>query len=111
MNDDYWDLVDRLVPDHGPADTIQGELVRAVLRLTSECSRNGCGNWDEYFEALARFAWDIFADGSLDVGLGEEAGSLLDRLCRYGRGVEAQREEYRELCRDLDEPLEKAAVQ
>jgi hypothetical protein len=56
MNNDYWDLVDRLVPDHGAADTVQGELVRAVLRLTAECCRNGCGNWDGYFEALAEFA-------------------------------------------------------
>jgi hypothetical protein len=112
MNDDYWDLVDRLVPDHGIADTVQGELVRAVLRLTAECCRNGCGNWDGYFEALTDFAWEKFSDGTLDAPLAVRAQSILERLRRYGRRVVAQTESaYRELCRDIDDPLEAAAVQ
>jgi hypothetical protein len=112
MNDEFWDLVDRLVPDYGPADTEQGELVRAVLRLTAEFYRNGCGNWDDYFEAMAQFAWDKFSDGSLDVSLAEEVRSLLDRLRSYGRRFDEPRDaEYRELIPALEKPLENAAAQ
>lgn len=125
MNDDYWELAERLVPEHGAADTVQGELVRAVLRLTAECTRNGCGNWGDYFEALAEFAADKFSDGTLETTLAERAQSILERLRDYGRGagdpefgplnrpVTLADEErvYRGLCNDMDEPLEEAAVQ
>jgi hypothetical protein len=113
MNDEYWDLVDRLVPDHGVADTVQGELVRAVLRLTAECCRNGCGNWDNYFEALADFAWGRFCDGTLDTPVVDRARSVLQRLRDYGRTEGPRPEEtFREVCSEInDEPLEDAAVQ
>jgi len=112
MNEEYWDLVDRLVPEHGVADTVQGELVRAVLRLTAECCRNGCGNWDSYFEALTEFAWDRFSDGTLDAPLAKRAHSVLERLRSYGRESSPRPEAaYREPCRDIDEPLEEAAAQ
>ena len=112
MNDDYWDLAERLVPDHGTADTLQGELVRAVLRLTAECGRNGCGNWDNYFEALADFAEERFADGTLDAALAARAQSVLGRLRDFGRTADDQPDSvYEQLCRDLDDPLEEAAVQ
>jgi hypothetical protein len=112
MNDDYWDMVDRLVPDHGVADTVQGELVRAVLRLTAECCREGCGNWDGYFESLADFAGDRFADGTLDAPVAERARALLDRLRSYGRNVDNEPESVcDELSREIDGPLEAAAVQ
>jgi hypothetical protein len=121
MNDEYWDLVDRLVPDHGPADTVQGELVRATLRLSAECCRNGCGNWDAYFEALADFASEKFSDGTLPSTTTEKAQVILDRLRQYGRMVASpsgpalhsvdEEQTYRELCRDIDAPLEEAAAQ
>lgn len=113
MNDEYWDLVDRLVPEHGTANTVQGELARAVLRLTAECCRNGCGNWDGYFEALTEFAWDKFSDGTLDALLAERARSVLTRLRNFGRSEKPQPDPvYNELCHHInDEPLEDAAVQ
>lgn len=112
MNDDYWALAERLVPDQGVAETEQGELVRAVLRLTAECGRNGCGNWDGYFEALADFAQERFADGALDPELAGRALVVLSRLRDYARNVDNQSEAaYAALCRDLDAPLEAAAVQ
>ena len=112
MNEDYWDLAESLVPDYGTADTVQGELVRAVLRLTAECGRNGCGNWDSYFEALADFAEERFADGTLDPTLAARARSVLGRLRDYARNADNQPESaYEALCRDLDDPLEAAAAQ
>lgn len=111
MNNDFWDFVDRLVPDHGAADTEQGELVRAVLRLTAEFYRNGCGNWDDYFESLAQFAWERFSDGSLEAELADRTRVLLDRLREYGRRQEERRDEYIQLGTELESPLEEAAVQ
>ena len=42
-------LWEGLVPRSGQADTVQGELVRAIGRLASELSRNGNINWDDGF--------------------------------------------------------------
>jgi hypothetical protein len=112
MNDDYWELAECLVPDHETADTVQGGVVRAVLRLTAECGRNGCGNWDAYFEALADFAEERFADGTLDPQLAALARSVLGRLRDYARRPGDQTESaYETLCRTLDDPLEQAATQ
>jgi hypothetical protein len=112
-NEDYWDLVFRIVPDEGVADTVQGELVRAVLRLTAEFRREGCGNWDDYFEALADFAEAAFSDGTLDAPTADQACSVLRRLRDFGRTAGSHPPAVLEaFCRELrDEALEGAAVQ
>lgn len=43
------------VPKSGQADTVQGELLRAVERLRWECHNNGNGNWDSGFERLLEY--------------------------------------------------------
>lgn len=43
------------VPESGQADTVQGELLRAVEKLRDEAIRNGNGNWDEGFEILLAY--------------------------------------------------------
>lgn len=43
------------VPKSGQAETVQGELLRAVEKLRDEATRNGNGNWDEGFEILLRY--------------------------------------------------------
>ena len=43
------------VPPDGQADTIEGELLRAVEKLRREAQGNGNINWDEGFEILIRF--------------------------------------------------------
>jgi len=40
------------VPKSGQADTIEGELLRAVEKLRDEAIRNGNTNWDAGFEIL-----------------------------------------------------------
>lgn len=49
---EYGELWKALVPRSGQAETVQGELVRAIGRLAGECYRNGNGNWGPSFEAL-----------------------------------------------------------
>ena len=43
------------VPKAGQADTVQGELLRAVEKLRDEATRNGNANWDEGFETLLSY--------------------------------------------------------
>jgi len=43
------------VPDRGQADTVQGELLRAVEKLRDEAVRNGNLNWDEGHRTLGEF--------------------------------------------------------
>jgi hypothetical protein len=44
-----------LVPDSGQAGTVQGELVRAVGRLTDEAYRNGNANFDKGHKIFCEF--------------------------------------------------------
>lgn len=44
-----------LVPKSGQAETVQGELLRAVERLREEAQNNGNGNWDEGFDRFCDF--------------------------------------------------------
>lgn len=45
----------RFVPKSGQAETVQGELLRAVEKLRDEAMRNGNGNWDSGFEILRAY--------------------------------------------------------
>jgi hypothetical protein len=55
----FAELWDVLVPEEGQANSIQGEILRAVGRLATEDRRNGCVNWDKDYEQLVEFlrAW------------------------------------------------------
>lgn len=51
------------VPAQGPAETLQGELVRIVGKLVDQAYRNGNCNWDADHETMWRFVSDrITAD-------------------------------------------------
>ena len=43
--EEYERLQSALVPPSGQADTVQGEMVRCVGKLTDEAYRNGNINW------------------------------------------------------------------
>ena len=43
------------VPASGQADTVQGELIRAIEKLQDEAQRNGNINWDEGHEIFGDF--------------------------------------------------------
>lgn len=62
----WWDiqpqLWERLVPRSGQADTVQGELIRAIGKATDEAYRNGNRNWASGYERLIRFVADTLDD-------------------------------------------------
>jgi hypothetical protein len=58
----YRRLWEELVPQRGQGETVQGELLRCVGKLTDEAYRNGNENWDENFEIMARFIGETLDD-------------------------------------------------
>ena len=50
QHQDLWDL---LVPSSGPAETIQGEVIRITGRIANELDGNGGINWDEDYKKMA----------------------------------------------------------
>src|SRR6266542_1987495 len=62
---EYDALFDKLVPESGQADTVQGELLRAIVRLASECFRNGNMNWDDGFDVFVDFLWNHLPDPAI----------------------------------------------
>ena len=45
-------LWEYLVPGKGPADTVQGEVIRITGRMNDEIYRNGGGNWDANYRKM-----------------------------------------------------------
>ena len=85
------------VPPDGQADTIEGELLRAVEKLRREAQGNGNINWDEGFEILIRFLRTHLLDSAIypDDVL-KTTRAILDRLSRPGLAV-VEDEPYDEL--------------
>jgi hypothetical protein len=59
------DLWRTYVPRRGQAESVQGELIRAVEKLRDEAQRNGNVNWNDGFEILARFLRDTLVTSGL----------------------------------------------
>jgi hypothetical protein len=85
MSDKFFELFKKLVPESGQADTVQGELVRAIGRMADEFFRNGFTNWDSGYERLSAFALVHLTDGTF--GPQTCAGILTDieHIQKYGR--------------------------
>jgi hypothetical protein len=64
MSQELFALFERLVPASGQASTVQGELVRSVMKLANDLVSNGFANWDAGYERLWAFALHQLADGT-----------------------------------------------
>lgn len=53
------------VPERGQAETVQGELLRAIEKLRDEAIRNGNINWDRGFEILLDYAETRLTDSAV----------------------------------------------
>ena len=53
------------VPKRGQAETVQGELLRAVEKLRDESTRNGNVNWDDGFNLLLTYIEDRLTDNAV----------------------------------------------
>ena len=74
------------VPKSGQADTVQGELIRAVEKLRDEANRNGNVNWDDGHVILANFVRDtLIASGQFDAIARAEIDRDVPRLLDFER--------------------------
>jgi hypothetical protein len=72
------------VPPSGQADTVQGELLRAVEKLRDQAQRNGNINWDRGHVILARFVHDtLIPSGLFDARKRKQIESDVERLLDY----------------------------
>jgi hypothetical protein len=72
------------VPKSGQADTVQGELLRAVEKLRDEAIRNGNGNWDRGFDLLLRYLRQRLLDpNAFTPAAIEKTSQTLDRLADF----------------------------
>lgn len=54
-----------LVPASGPAETLQGELIRLAGKLTDQAYRNGNMNWDDSYPTSWRFIGQKISDDTI----------------------------------------------
>jgi hypothetical protein len=71
------------VPPRGQAETVQGELIRAIEKLRDEAQRNGNANWDESHVIFAEFVRDTLVgselfDEATNAEIDRDVGRLLD---------------------------------
>ncbi len=83
---EYDRLWDALVPKRGQADTVQGELLRAIGRLEGELKRNGNINWNPQFVRLVEFLRrHLLAPGALPPDAAEQVAADLEEIVAVGR--------------------------
>ncbi|MFT9847797.1 hypothetical protein [Aneurinibacillus sp. REN35] len=72
------------VPKSGQADTVEGELIRAIEKLRYEAQNNGNGNWDEGFERFCHYLWEILNDNkTFSTNILKEIRTDIDTLLTY----------------------------
>jgi len=66
---------ENLVPSSGKADTLQGEVLRAIELLAWEAQNNGNLNWDREFDTLIDFLREVFtsSESVIAATMSEEA--------------------------------------
>ena len=86
MSQEFFDLFDQLVPESGQASTVQGELVRAVMKLTNDFVSNGFANWDGGYERLCAFTIRHLTDGTFGPQASTGIRADIEHFQSYGRG-------------------------
>lgn len=77
----YEELRQKLVPGSGKAETLQGEMIRIVGKVTYEILDNGGMNWDaEYRKMIDALVGYLNQNGKMDQ-------SLVDEACKIAKKV------------------------
>jgi hypothetical protein len=85
MSKEFFELWERLVPDSGQADTVQGEIIRAIGRMANELASNGFANWDSGYERLSEFALQHLTDGTFGPQTTTGIRMDIEHIQAYGR--------------------------
>ncbi len=77
---ELWEL---LIPSKGPAQTMQGEVIRIAGRISDELERNGGINWDADYKIMADTFLEFVQQGeSLSPEEINEAGKIVSEVKR-----------------------------
>jgi hypothetical protein len=86
MSQEFFHLWEQLVPQSGQADTVQGELIRAIGRMDDEVASNGFANWDSGYERLSDFALRCLTDGTFGPQTTAGIRTDIEHIQTYARG-------------------------
>ena len=88
--DQFAELWELLIPSHGAAKTLQGEVVRIAGRVRDEMNRNGGCNWNrDYRMMLDAFVKHVASESALSDAELEEVKSLASSISPSGNFDEA----------------------
>lgn len=79
-------LWSKLVPESGQAPTVQGELVRAIGRMSDDFGRNGYANWDSGYEIFSALLAARLSDGTFGPQTTEGVKKDIEMIAKYARG-------------------------
>lgn len=72
------------VPERGQADTVQGELLRAIEKLRDEAQRNGNINWDNGHVILVDYIQEKLSNSDIfDSDAKQEINEDIRRIKEY----------------------------
>ena len=95
-------LWDTYVPAKGQADTVQGELLRVVERVTWEFQNTGCMNWGPTFDLFCAFARNTLGDGTFPPRTTAFVRKTFDDMVTLGRWYAARDALY---AKDEEDPV------
>ena len=74
----------KFVPKNGQADTIHGELLRAIEKLRWEAQENGNKNWDSDFEYFVElFRKHLLSNDKFDDEIKQQITKDLNRIAEF----------------------------
>lgn len=86
QHQELWEL---LVPSSGPAETIQGEVIRISGKISDEIERNGGGNWNSNHNKMTKAFLEFLGTGkSLSTSELEELTLLIKDIMQYNEDVD-----------------------
>jgi hypothetical protein len=95
LTKDYYrvwqNLWNKLVPEYGQSLSVQGELVRAIGRMTNEFTVNGYCNWDEGYEIICSFLEEHLTDGTFVQHENEDIRGDVEVIRKYARRKNLQK--------------------
>jgi len=86
QHQELWEL---LVPSSGPAETIQGEIIRISGKISDEIERNGGGNWNSNHNKMTKAFLEFLGTGkNLSTSELEELTLLIKDIKQYNEDVD-----------------------
>ncbi|MEP2059806.1 MAG: ankyrin repeat domain-containing protein [Maribacter litoralis] len=109
QHQELWEL---LVPSSGPAETIQGEVIRISGKISDEIERNGGGNWSSNHNKMNKAYLEFVGNGkSLSISELEEVKLLIKDMKQFNEDTDIMCELAVKWVLNNPDPLELGSVE